>query len=115
MAKRKDPWRQVEEMRAEFEQRDRRASRALRAVRAWLAAEDMGAKTSHSARMELCSAAQYLVRKALGDLDEGAVYEGVPFLAFLPGPYVDRVVPNEEEAWSLVEQMEELMAKEGDA
>lgn len=80
--------------------------RACRACRAWHIAEQESIGT-HQARMELCSLSEHLVRRALGD-DVDEPYAGVPFIAVLPGPGVERVVPDEAQAWALVEELERL-------
>lgn len=88
--------------------------RAARACRAWFIAEHLDVAT-HAARCELCSLAGHLVRKALGDLEGGIAYAGVPRLVVEPGPSVHRHVPDEAEAWALVVECEELTkeTKEG--
>ena len=90
--------------------------RACRACRAWHIAETLTVAT-HEARCELSSLSEYLVRKALGDVEgdeyNGVPYAGVPRLVVVPGPDVLRVVPDEAEAWALVLEVEELVAGEG--
>lgn len=86
--------------------------RACRACRAWHIAETLTIAT-HEARCELLSLSEYLVRKALGDVEgdefNGVPYEGVPRIVVESGPNVLRVVANEAEAWALVLECEELV------